>query len=91
MITHKTYRTNKNEWVMPADVALIDGKLISKIKTLIIEGQQKKCQNLKKMLSSLKKLDSFGIDATRILWYQTRRPIASWSGLMRAYKVLKIC
>ena len=25
MITHKTYRTEKKEWVMPADVALVDG------------------------------------------------------------------
>ena len=28
MITHKTYRTSKGEWVMPREVVIKDGQLI---------------------------------------------------------------
>ena len=75
-----------------ADIALIDGKLIHrKSKTLIIEGPTEKMSKSKKMLSSLKKFwIALVLMQQEFLWYQTRRPIASWSGLMRAYKVLKI-
>ena len=76
MITHKTYRTNKNEWVMPADVALIDGKLIHrKSKTLIIEGPTEKMSKSKKNVIEPKEiLDSFGIDATRIFMVSDSPP-----------------
>ena len=43
MITHKTYRTNDKEWVMPAEVVLADGNLIhQKTKEKIIEGPTEK-------------------------------------------------
>ncbi len=76
MITHKTYRTNKNEWVMPADVALIDGKLIHrKSKALIIEGPTEKMSKSKKNVIEPKEiLDSFGIDATRIFMVSDSPP-----------------
>ena len=50
MITHKTYRTDKKEWVMPADVALVDGNLIhQKTKEKLLKDLQKKCLSPKKM------------------------------------------
>ena len=49
MITHKTYRTEKKEWVMPADVALVNDNLVhQKTKEKIIEGPTEKCRNPKK-------------------------------------------
>ena len=44
MITHKTYRTNEKEWVMPTDVALVEGNLIHrKTKRKLLKAQQKRC------------------------------------------------
>ena len=65
MITHKTYRTNNNEWVMPTDVALIDGNLIhQKTKEQIIEGPTEKMSKSKKnVIEPNEILDSYGIDA----------------------------
>ena len=49
MITHKTYKTKKNEWVMPKDVILLDGKFIrDKTKEVLEEGPSEKMSNQKK-------------------------------------------
>ena len=76
MITHKTYRTNNNEWVMPADVALVDGNLIhQKTKEQIIEGPTEKMSKSKKnVIEPNEILDSFGIDATRIFMISDSPP-----------------
>ena len=76
MITHKTYRTNNNEWVMPADIALVDGKLIhQKTKETIIEGPSEKMSKSKKnVIEPNEILDSFGIDATRIFMVSDSPP-----------------
>ena len=76
MITHKTYKTNKNEWVMPTDVALVDGKLIhQKTKEIIIEGPTEKMSKSKKnVVEPNEILDSFGIDATRIFMISDSPP-----------------
>ena len=51
MITHKTYITEKKEWVMPKDVVLVDGNFLkNKLKKKYTKDLQKKCQNPKKML-----------------------------------------
>ena len=54
---------------MPTDVALVDGKLIhQKTKEIIIEGPTEKMSKSKKnVVEPNEILDSFGIDATRIL------------------------
>ena len=50
MITHKTYKTDNKEWVMPADVALVDGRLIhQKTKESITEGPSEKMSKSKRM------------------------------------------
>ena len=76
MITHKTYRTKNQDWVMPADVALIDGNLIhQKTKEKIIEGPTEKMSKSKKNVIEPKEiLDNFGIDATRIFMVSDSPP-----------------
>jgi leucyl-tRNA synthetase len=76
MITHKTYRTNGNEWVMPADVALLDGALIhQKTKEPIIEGPSEKMSKSKKnVIEPNEILENFGIDATRIFMISDSPP-----------------
>ena len=76
MITHKTYRANNSEWVMPADVASVDGKLIHrKTKEIIIEGPSEKMSKSKKnVIEPNEILDSYGIDATRIFMISDSPP-----------------
>ena len=76
MITHKTYRTKNNDWVMPAEVALVAGDLIHrKTKEKIIEGPTEKMSKSKKNVIEPKEiLDSFGIDATRIFMISDSPP-----------------
>ena len=76
MITHKTYRTNNSEWVMPADVASVDGNLIhKKTKEVIIEGPSEKMSKSKKnVIEPNEILDSYGIDATRIFMISDSPP-----------------
>ena len=76
MITHKTYRTSNQGWVMPSDVVSIDGKLIHrKTKETIIEGPTEKMSKSKKNVIEPKEiLDSFGIDATRVFMISDSPP-----------------
>ena len=76
MITHKTYKTNNREWVMPADVALVNGRLIhQKTKESIIEGPSEKMSKSKKnVIEPNEILESFGIDATRIFMISDSPP-----------------
>ena len=51
MITHKTYKTKLNEWVMPKEVVVKDGKFIrDKTKEVLEEGPSEKMSKSKKML-----------------------------------------
>jgi leucyl-tRNA synthetase len=76
MITHKTYSTEKKEWVMPADVALVNGNLIhQKTKEKIIEGPTEKMSKSKKnVIEPNEILESYGIDATRIFMISDSPP-----------------
>ena len=76
MITHKTYRTQKKEWVMPSEVALVDGGLIhQKTKEPIIEGPTEKMSKSKKnVVEPNEILENFGIDATRIFMISDSPP-----------------
>ena len=44
MITHKTYKTTKGEWIMPKDVVLKDGKFIKNKRSF---GRRPKRENVK--------------------------------------------
>ena len=76
MITHKTYKTKSNDWVMPKDIAEIDGKFIhSKTKEEIIEGPSEKMSKSKKnVIEPNEILENFGIDATRIFMISDSPP-----------------
>ena len=76
MITHKTYKTNKNDWVMPKDVAIVDGNLVHiKTKESITEGPTEKMSKSKKnVVEPNEILMDFGIDATRIFMISDSPP-----------------
>ena len=76
MITHKTYRAPDKDWVMPADVALVDGNLVhQKTKELLIEGPTEKMSKSKKnVVEPNAILENFGIDATRIFMISDSPP-----------------
>ena len=76
MITHKTYRTHDKKWVMPADIALVDGRLIhQKTKESVIEGPSEKMSKSKKnVIEPNEILNNFGIDATRIFMISDSPP-----------------
>ncbi len=68
MITHKTYKTKNNEWIMPKEVILKDGMLL-RVKTneIIEEGPSEKMSKSKKnVIEPDEILNNYGIDATRI-------------------------
>ena len=76
MITHKTYKTNNNDWVMPKDVAIADNKLVHiSTKEEIIEGPSEKMSKSKKnVIEPNEILDSYGIDATRVFMVSDSPP-----------------
>ena len=76
MITHKTYKDNKDEWVMPKDVVIVSGNLLNqKTKEKITEGPSEKMSKSKKnVIEPDEILDNYGIDATRIFMISDSPP-----------------
>ena len=76
MITHKTYRQQDGDWVMPKDVAIDNEKLIHlKTREKIIEGPTEKMSKSKKnVIEPDEIIDSYGIDATRIFMISDSPP-----------------
>ena len=76
MITHKTYKTEHNEWVMPKEVVVKDGKFIRcETKEILKEGPSEKMSKSKKnVIEPDEILDSYGIDATRIFMISDSPP-----------------
>ena len=76
MITHKTYRLNNGDWVMPKNVGIQESNLIE-IKTgeKIIEGPCEKMSKSKKnVVEPAEILENFGINATRIFMISDSPP-----------------
>ena len=76
MITHKTYKTKSNEWVMPKDVAITENKFLRiSTKEEIIEGPTEKMSKSKKnVIEPNEILESYGIDATRVFMISDSPP-----------------
>ena len=76
MITHKTYKTQNEEWVMPKDVIFTNGKLIrDKTKELIQEGPSEKMSKSKKnVVEPDEILENYGISATRFFMISDSPP-----------------
>ena len=76
MITHKTYKTTNEEWVMPKEVIFNDGKLIrEKTKEVIYEGPSEKMSKSKKnVVEPYEILEDYGIDATRFFMISDSPP-----------------
>ncbi len=76
MITHKTYRTIKNEWVMPKNIVIINNEYIKRdTKEKIYEGPTEKMSKSKKnVIEPDEILDNYGIDATRIFMISDSPP-----------------
>ena len=76
MITHKTYKNEKNEWVMPKDVAFYKGSLVNSVtKEIIEEGPTEKMSKSKKnVVEPDEILNNYGIDSTRVFMISDSPP-----------------
>ena len=76
MITHKTYKTQNGEWVMPKEIIVKDGRIIRGItKELVEEGPSEKMSKSKKnVIGPDEILDNYGIDATRFFMISDSPP-----------------
>ena len=76
MITHKTYKTSNNEWVMPKDVVSKNGNLLwNKTGETILEGPCEKMSKSKKnVVEPNEILENYGIDATRVFMISDSPP-----------------
>ncbi len=76
MITHKTYKNQNDEWIMPKDVAIKDGKLLDiRTQSQVIEGPSEKMSKSKKnVIEPNEILENYGIDATRIFMISDSPP-----------------
>jgi leucyl-tRNA synthetase len=76
MITHKTYRSKNNEWVMPKDVVISNQKFLHiGTKEEIIEGPSEKMSKSKKnVIEPNEILANYGINATRVFMISDSPP-----------------
>ncbi len=76
MITHKTYKTVNDEWIMPREVYLNEGKLFrEKTNEIVMEGPSEKMSKSKKnVIEPDEILENYGIDATRFFMISDSPP-----------------
>ncbi|MDB2360113.1 leucine--tRNA ligase, partial [Alphaproteobacteria bacterium] len=76
MITHKTYKDEKGDWVMPKDVGIKESAHINTLNGLsVIEGPTEKMSKSKKnVIEPNEILENYGINATRIFMISDSPP-----------------
>ena len=76
MITHKTYKTARGEWVMPKDVAMKNHHLVhlTNGETLTEGPAEKMSKSKKNVIEPDTILNNYGIDATRIFMISDSPP-----------------
>ena len=76
MITHKTFKSEDNKWIMPKNVATVNSTLIDiETKKNIIEGPAEKMSKSKKnVVEPDDILINYGIDATRLFMISDSPP-----------------
>ncbi len=76
MITHKTYKTSNNEWVMPKEVVSKNGILMTIKKSEVVEEGpiEKMSKSKKNVVEPDDILENYGIDATRIFMISDSPP-----------------
>ncbi len=76
MITHKTYKTKNDEWIMPREVYQKEGKLYrGKTNEIVIEGPSEKMSKSKKnVIEPDEILENYGINATRFFMISDSPP-----------------
>ena len=76
MITHRTYKDQNNNWIMPKDVAIKNDALVhTETGNKIIEGPIEKMSKSKKNVVEPKEiLDNYGINATRVFMISDSPP-----------------
>ncbi len=76
MITHKTYKTSGNEWIMPKEVVFKNKELIrEKTKETVKEGPSEKMSKSKKnVIEPDEIIENYGIDATRFFMISDSPP-----------------
>ena len=85
MITHKTYKDEKGDWVMPKDVCIKESAHINSQNGLsVTEGPTEKMSKSKKnVIEPNEILENYGINATRIFMISDSPPVPPITRLER--------
>ncbi len=93
MVTHQTFKNDKNEWIEPKDVLLIDGKFFDKDNKPVVSGKVEKMSKSKKnVVDPNDIINSYGADTARWFMLSDSPPERDlqWTetGIIASYKFI---